>query len=339
VGKVTYEKKRGSNCSQRGKKEGPLNELDYLLGVYDGHRMGGLRFKIDFKGDFLNNNKDLACPPWAHLRNLEYASLQLEREDVDDDPEYLKWLSMLIAPGSSLGGARPKASVLDSANGLWIAKFPSRNDERDIGAWEKVVHTLASNCGVNMAEAKAVRFNSNYHTFLNKRFDRNRNNERVHFASAMTLLGLNDGMGYQEGISYLHLVEFMERHSARPTEDIHQLWRRIVFYILISNTDDHLRNHGFLLTKKGWVLSPAYDVNPEPLKNGLTLNINENENNLSIEIAMEVAELFRLNQKEASDILREARAAVSSWRAVAQSLGISKNEQDSMEIAFRRGRD
>ena len=335
-GKLLMRRREAAVARQEGRKEKQLNELDYLLGVFDGHRMGAMRFKLSEEGPFLNDTKQMASPPWASLRDLEYASLQLEREDAINDPEYMKWLTILIAPGSSLGGARPKANVVDSKGGLWIAKFPSGSDERNIGGWEKVVHTLAGMAGVAMAQGKAQKFNSKHHTFLNKRFDRTDAGERIHFASALTLLGYNDGADYKDGVSYLELAEFIGRYGAQPDADIKQLWRRIVFYICISNTDDHLRNHGFLLTEKGWRLSPAYDVNPEPLNKGLTLNISETDNSLSLDLAKEVAESFRLTEEEAGAIINEVTPAVSQWRDVATSLQISREDQEVMSGAFMR---
>src|SRR6185436_20148823 len=207
------------------------------------------------------------------------------------------------------------------------------NDERNIGGWEKVTHTLAGMAGITMSDGHAKRFNSKHHTFLNKRFDRTNTGERIHFASAMTLLGYNDGADYKEGVSYLELAEFIARHGAKPDNDIKQLWRRIVFYMCISNTDDHLRNHGFLLTERGWILSPAYDVNPEPLNKGLSLNVSETDNSLNLDLAREVAESYRLNEKEAEAIISEVTDAVSKWRVIANSLQISREEQEAMSTA------
>jgi len=335
-GKLLMGRREAAVARKEGRKEKQLNELAYLLGVFDSYRMGAMRFKLSEEGPFLNDNKQMASPPWTSLRDLEYASLQLERENAINDPEYMNWLTILIAPGSSLGGARPKASAVDPKGRLWIAKFPSGSDERNIGGWEKVTHTLAGMAGVTMPEGQAQKFNSKHYTFLNKRFDRTDAGERIHFASAMTLLGYNDGADYKDGVSYLELAEFIGRYGARPDADIRQLWRRIVFYICISNTDDHLRNHGFLLTEKGWVLSPAYDVNPEPLNKGLTLNISETDNSLNLDLAREAAESFRLNEKEAEAIIRKVTKAVNQWRSVATSLQISREEQQAMSGAFMR---
>ena len=335
-GKLLMKRREAAVARKEGRKEKQLNELDYLLGVLDGHRMGAMRFKLNEEGPFLNDNKQIASPPWATLRDLEYASLQLEKEDAINDPEYMKWLAILIAPGSSLGGARPKASVMDTKGRLWIAKFPSGNDERNMGGWEKVTQILAERCGVIMSEGQVQKFNSKHHTFLNKRFDRTETGERIHFASAMTLLGYKDGADFKDGVSYMELAEFISRHGAQPDLDIRQLWKRIVFYICISNTDDHLRNHGFLLSNKGWILSPAYDVNPEPLNKGLTLNISETDNSLNLDLAREVAASFRLYPKQAEEIIKEITKAVGQWRTVATSLQISREEQEAMSGAFVR---
>jgi serine/threonine-protein kinase HipA len=317
------------------REEKKLFETDYLLGVYDGHRMGALRFKLEDDGPFLNDNKNMASPPWTSLRELEQISLRLEDDDVIDDPEYLKWLSMLIAPGASLGGARPKASIVDNDGNLWIAKFPSRNDQGDIGGWEIVTYELAILAGINMAESKAQKFSSDYYTFLTKRFDRGNNGQRIHFASAMTILGYIDGQDHADGASYLELVDFIQKNGANVDQDLEQLWRRIVFSICVTNTDDHLRNHGFLLTNDGWVLSPAYDINPVENGSGLKLNISDEDNSLDLNLAMEVSEFFRLSEKRATEIIDEVLNAVANWREVAIKYKISRVEQELKALAFK----
>lgn len=334
-GRLLMLRREAAIAKKEKRQEQILFESDYLLGVFDGYRMGGLRFKMDEGGDFLNYQKEMASPPWTSLRELEFASMQLEREDVTDDPEYFHWLSMLFAPGSSLGGARPKASVLDEKKNLWIAKFPSINDEKNTGAWEMVLHELAKKSGITVPYADLKKFSGKHHTFLSKRFDRKGNEKRIHFASAMTLLGYNDGASAEQGLSYLELVEFIMRNSPESEKDLEQLWRRIVFSILVSNTDDHLRNHGFILTSIGWRLSPAYDMNPNLYGTGLSLNISETNNGLDLSIAIEVAKYFKLNPKDAMGILKKISSAVSEWRTVAKSIGISKDEIESMKKAFR----
>jgi serine/threonine-protein kinase HipA len=297
--------------------------------------MGGLRFRTSSEGPFLDNNKSLASPPWTALRELEQASLAIESDGAEKDPHYSQWLKMLVVPGSSLGGARPKASVVDEADHLWIAKFPSVQDSNDIGAWEMVAHKLAQKVGVVTAEAMLRKFNSKYHTFLSKRFDRTAEGKRIHFASAMTLLQHADGDDAHKGASYLELAEFILRNGAKPTQDLEQLWRRIVFFICISNVDDHLRNHGFILHQNGWILSPSYDINPVASGDGLKLNISETDNAQELELAVEVAKYFRLAPTRASEIIKEIVSAARQWRREADLLGISKADQDRMARAFR----
>lgn len=334
-GRILMRRGEAAIARTEGREANKLFETDYLLGVFDGHRMGALRFKLDEDGPFLNNNKNMASPPWTSLRQLEQISLKLEEEDVIEDPEYLKWLSMLIAPGASLGGARPKASVVDSENGLWIAKFPSRNDQGDIGGWEIVTYELAVLSGINMAESKAQKFSSDYYTFLTKRFDRDNNGQRVHFASAMTMLGYVDGQDHTDGASYLELVDFIQNNGANVAQDLEELWRRIVFSICVTNTDDHLRNHGFILTNEGWLLSPAFDINPVETGTGLKLNISDDDNSLDLELALEVCEYFRLSEKRANEIVEEVLNAVGSWREKATKYGISRVEQELKAVAFK----
>lgn len=316
-----------------------LNESDYLLGVHDQLRMGGLRFKLATKDAFLDDNNTLSAPPISSLRELEYAVAQVEANTDIADPDYLKWLFMLISPGSSLGGARPKACVSDGEQ-LWLAKFPSRFDDYDIALWEYLTYLLAVEAGVVMAECVVKRFNSIHHTFLTRRFDRlSRHSkiERLHFSSAMTQLGYYDG---EDGASYLELAQFIISNSIKVEEDLAQLWRRVVFNIAVSNTDDHLRNHGFLLHSledekaSGWRLSPAYDINPVPGATGLHLNISELDNRLDFELALEVAPYFQLNLEQANNILQEVQLAVSQWQKVAEKLSIPRNEQQMMAQAF-----
>jgi serine/threonine-protein kinase HipA len=329
-GRVLMDRREAIVARQEQRKPKSLFEEDYLLGVFDEHRMGALRFKLTEEGSFLSDNKNLPSPPWTSLRELEFASFRLENDALKDE-ETLKWINLLIAPGASLGGARPKASVTDTHKHLWIAKFPSVNDRTDVGGWEMVANQLAIKAGISVAEGMARKFNSKHHTYLNKRFDRTNKGNRLHFASAMTLLGHSDGA---EGVSYLQLAEFIMQNGGRVNEDLSQLWRRIVFNIAIKNTDDHLRNHGFMLTPFGWVLSPAYDINPVHYGKGLTLNISETDNSLDFDLARSVAKYFRLTNKQATDIIEEVQKTVRTWRKIAAKYKISNQEQDQMEAAF-----
>jgi serine/threonine-protein kinase HipA len=321
----------------QNRKEERLTESDYLLGVHDEQRMGALRFRDEEEGAFLSNESSMAAPPWTSLRELEHASWKVQDRESSSDERSLEWLNLLMAPGSSLGGARPKAGVRDPAGDLWIAKFPGRNDERDMGGWEWVVWQLAKAAGVRVAEAQLLPFGKTHRTFATCRFDRIRGSKggkRIHFASAMTLLGYNDGTDHAVGASYLELAEFISNHGSDVQNDLRELWRRIVFSICVRNTDDHLRNHGFLLTNHGWELSPAYDLNPDPLGHGLNLNISESDNSLSFDLALEVAPYFRLDSKEAERLIDEVRAAVSSWKSIAGEAGLPRQEQEDMNRAF-----
>ncbi len=224
------------------------------------------------------------------------------------------WLRMLIAPGGSLGGARPKASVVDDDGHLWIAKFPSIRDDHDVGGWEMVVNALGDSCGLRMASGMAHRFASDHHCFMVKRFDRTDTGGRLHFASAMTLTDRVDGDDGAVGASYLELAEVLIREGAQTNADLRELWSRIVFNILVSNTDDHLRNHGFILEPgRGWRLSPAYDLNPVPYADGLKLNITDADNALDLELAREVAGYFRVRRDDAEGIISDFQDVVRQW--------------------------
>lgn len=334
-GRVLMMRKEAAKARKEDRRPRALTESDYLLGVYDSNRMGGLRFKTEQNGAFLDDNEAMAAPPFAVLRDLEYASLQLEKEDAPDNPEYLKWLNMLMAPGSSLGGARPKANIRFNDGSLWIAKFPSQNDQQDIGAWEMLAYRLAIQSGIDMAPSRIQKFSHHQHTFLTQRFDRKNDGTRTHFASAMTLLGYTDGTDYQDGVSYLELLEFLMRNGADVDNDLKKLWSRIAFNVCISNTDDHLRNHGFLLTDSGWILSPAYDINPTPNGTGLKLNISENDNALDLDLVRKVGPYFRLEEKETNAIISTIQQNVAQWEQLAMDLGIPRNEIELMKNAFR----
>ena len=252
---------------------------------------------------------------------------RIENEEVN------KWLGVLIAPGSSLGGARPKANVLDTDKSIWIAKFPSKTDTIDKAAWEFLAYQLATRVGIEMAPCRIDRIIGNHHTFFTKRFDRE-NGERIHLASAMTMTGNNEDTIRDNQASYLDIAEFISNHGTNIEANLHQLWRRIIFNIAISNTDDHLRNHAFILTKEGWILSPAYDLNPSIDKDGLAINIDTDNNALDFELAISVGEYFRLNKNQMEEIIEQVTSVVSDWRTIAKEIGITRSEQELMEKAF-----
>lgn len=330
----TLMKRRAVQLAQeRGERVSPLYEVDYLLGVYDKCRMGALRFKTDPDGPFLDDNLENPIPQWSSIRQLQEAAKMVEGDA--DNKAVRKWLGILMAPGSSLGGARPKSNILDENQELWIAKFPSRNDAIDKAAWEYLAYKLATKAGIEMAQSKIERIATHYHTFFTKRFDRNKF-ERIHFASAMTMTGNNEDNLRDNPASYLDIADFIQTHCACVEQNLNQLWRRLVFNIAISNTDDHLRNHGFLLTSEGWVLSPAYDLNPSIDKDGLALNIDMNNNALDFELAKNVGLFFRLTSSQMDAIIREVFAAVRDWKTLAKLIGISKSEQNLMGSAFAK---
>ena len=317
---------------ERQEKPKKLLESDYLLGVYDESRMGALRFKTNLDGDFLSNDEEFATPPWTSLRELEQASLAFE---ADSNPLDTKWLKQLLAPGSSLGGARPKASVLAPDGSLWIAKFPSKHDDFNSGAWEMVVHDLAMLCKLNVPEAKAENFSKLGTTFLVKRFDRI-DDQRIHFSSAMTMLGKTDGASAADGSSYLEIASFLKANGGTPKKDLIELWKRIVFSMAVSNTDDHFRNHGFLLTNNGWELSPLYDVNPDIYGEYLSLNVNKNESSIDFDLALRSARYYGVNESEASAFISTIKNTVkNNWESLAKKYRISRNEIIRMAPAFQ----
>lgn len=336
-GRVLMQRRELLRARDEGRDVGKLCPSDYLLGVFDGNRMGALRFKTDPEGPFLDADARLAAPPITSLRALEQASLSYERTNAVDGPAYRQWLRMLYQPGSSLGGARPKANVTDAQGNLWIAKFPSHHDAVDVGAWEYIATRMAREFGISVAQVDAKRFGSPFHTFLSRRFDRDEHHRRHYFASAMTLLGYTDGDDAQAGVSYLELADFLQQYGVPELvqADLAELWKRIVLNIAITNCDDHLRNHGFLLTRKGWKLSPAFDLTPNPDGMGLKLNICEDDNSLSYELAIEMAPFFGLSKDEAHQLVTECTDIVTGWRGISDRLGISRAEQEMMAPAFR----
>lgn len=316
-----------------GEKPVKLMESDYLLGVFDESRMGGLRFKTDPDGEYVSNDTDFATPPWTSLRELEQAATEFEKNETSDNDF---WLKQLLAPGSSLGGARPKASVIAPDGSMWIAKFPSKHDEFDSGAWEMVVHELALLCGINVPEARAEVFSSLGTTFLVKRFDR-AGKERIHFSSAMTMLGKSDGADATDGSSYLEIVSFLKANGANPKQDLIQLWKRIVFGMAVSNTDDHFRNHGVLLTNNGWILSPMYDVNPDVFGEFLSLNVDSDNSAIDLNLAIEASKYYGITKADAASLADEiVRKVDNNWRALAGKYGISHSEAERMSPAFSR---
>ena len=329
-GRILLNRREAIDAKETARPRRTLMESDYILGVDDPGRIGALRFYDAENGVFLSDRSTLAAPPFEKLRELEDAALKID----EGDEEGSKWVKNLIDPGSSLGGARPKANVVDEKGNLWIAKFPSKKDETDIGAWEMTAHELAAKCGIKVADAMIMKLSSYGSTFLSKRFDRDGDN-RIHFASAMTMLGQTDDS--DEDISYVDIAGIIEEICVHPTDDLRELWKRMVFNILISNTDDHLRNHGFILGASGWELSPGYDINPSIDKDELSLSILHSHARDESE-AIDAAAFFRLSKDEARSMINDIQRIISkNWRREAARFGISRQEQERMAGAFREG--
>ncbi len=330
-GRVLMQRRAARRATKAGKPAPTLTPWDYLLGVQDVTRLGALRFRRSENQPFLDDDTTRSAPPVTSVRELQAVSLKLEDEKAEEHPDYEEWLAQLVAPGSSLGGARPKAAVVNEKGHLCIAKFPSRHDTHDVGAWEAVTHGLARKARIEVPEAKPLRFGDEGNTFLCQRFDRTETHGRRAFVSAMTLLQRKDG---EPGASYLELVELLQTRGAKTQADCTQLFRRVVFNICVSNTDDHLRNHGFLIEPQGLVLSPAYDMNPNPERSELSLAIDEVNATCDVEVALKAAPDYGLAITQAADIVREVREAVATWREEATKLGISREEQERLRGAF-----
>jgi serine/threonine-protein kinase HipA len=315
-----------------------LYAWDFLLGVQDVTRQGALRFRIEGSDEFLANEA-MAAPPVTSLAELAVVAKELTRKDINNLDQLRRWLAVLVAPGASLGGARPKANFSDQSGALWIAKFPAQDDARDIGAWEGVTWWLARQAGIDMPAARVERIGpSGHHTFCVRRFDRvtegqgSPAGERRFYASAMTLLSKE----LSEGTSYLELAEFLSRRGAAAfiEADLQQLFRRVVFNVAVGNRDDHLRNHGFILQRQGWRLAPAFDLNPSIDKETHVLNIDDMDNRPALETVLATAAFYRLTLVQARQIVDEVTAVVSTWQAVARRARISSADIALTESAF-----
>jgi len=313
-------------AEREGRAVRTLLESDYLLGVSDESRLGALRFRRADGQAFLSESSR-GIPALVELgRLLQCTERILRDEETDED------LLMIFAPGSSLGGARPKASVLDQHGRLSIAKFPKESDEYSIETWEEIALRLADRAGIPTPHHELLEV-AGRSVLLSRRFDR-ADGRRIPFLSAMALLGAKDG---QTG-SYPEMVDALARHGSQAKKDARALYRRVAFNVLISNVDDHLRNHGFLrFDRSGWTLSPAYDLNPVPadLKaRMLTTNIDLEESTCSVDLLEASAEYFALSLPEARSILKEVAVATSSWRSVAEEVGTNGKEIHRMASAF-----
>ena len=298
-----------------------LTNFDYLAGIEDFTRMGGLRYKSDDSDDFINAGDRLLVPPVESLGALCEACHEIEAAEERNELPDQRWLDQLIDPGSSLGGARPKANVIDSDGTLYVAKFPSKKDLENTELIEHFSHRLAASAGINVAKTRTVTISKGRDLLLSERFDRTAGGRRVHFASAMSLLGFDDGAGSSTGNGYLDIVDFILRGCINARQNLRELYRRVAFNVLFGNTDDHFRNHGFLLTPKGWTLSPAYDINPGT-KTHQCLLIDKYTEESDISALLGASESYMLEREEAAEIIEEVRSAIRDWRKTATGLHV-----------------
>lgn len=303
-----------------------LNSFDYLMGVDDISRMGGFRFADTRAGKFINCEASLCVPPLSNVRELMHAAHEVESCEEKHLMPSKKWVAQLLHPGTSLGGARPKASVIDEDGSLTVAKFPSRKDDYDVAQWEHFCHIMGRKAGLNVAETRTIE-GEEYHILLSKRFDRTTDGKRIHFASALTLLGLTDGDNESTGYGYTDIVDFIIQHGSNVEQNLEELYRRVAFYIIVGNSDDHFRNHGFLLTRKGWELSPAYDINPT-LSGSQSILINRNTSESDIDILLESAGDYMLSSAKARAIIEKVKDAMKSWRNEARRQGLAQRDID-----------
>lgn len=334
-GRVLMERREALEAGGEGRKVRRLTEWDFLVGVSDAARIGALRLRSRGAEPTFVDARELGVPPAARLRELEAAALALDAPDSEQEPEHETWLRQLLAPGSSLGGARPKATFSETDGTLWIAKFPGRQDRYDVGAWEYLAHQLASAAKVHVPSARALRLGGEHHAFAVRRFDRLDGRRRL-YASAMTLAMKTDG----DPASYLDIAQAIQDHGDPRTigADLEELFRRAVLNVLLANRDDHLRNHGFLRTARGWRLAPAFDVNPNTDKDEHAITLDGSTTEPTVEAIVETRELYRLSKDDAARVEREVRGALADWRALARSLGIVRRELARLESVIDASR-
>ena len=320
-GRLLLDRRERQMAQSEGRPVRMLTNYDYLTGIHDFTRMGGIRYKSEDSDDYINAGAKYLVPPIESLDALCKACQEIEFAEERNELPDQRWLDQLIDPGSSLGGARPKANIIGTDGKLYVAKFPSRKDLENTELIEHFSHRLAAAAGINVAKTRTIRISKSRDLLLSERFDRTSDGKRIHFASAMSLLGLDDGAGSSTGNGYLDIVDFILQGCVDVRHNLSELYRRVAFNVMFGNTDDHFRNHGFLLTPKGWTLSPAYDINPG-LKSHQCLLIDQYTEQSDITALQSASNNYMLEQKEASEIIEEVRAAIKDWRQVASELQI-----------------
>ena len=320
-GRLLLDRRERLTAQSEGRPTRLLTNYDYLIGIEDFTRVGGLRYKDEDSNDFMGANTKYLVPPIESLRALCDACHEIELAEERNELPEQRWLDQLIDPGSSLGGSRPKANVVDTDGTLYVAKFPSKKDLENTELIEHFSHKIAAKAGINVAKTRTIKISKDRDLMLSERFDRTKNGRRIHFASAMSLLGLDDGAGSSTGNGYLDIVDFILHGCTDVRKNLKELYRRVSFNVMFGNTDDHFRNHGFLLTPKGWTLSPAYDINPG-LKTHQCLLIDSYSEQSDINALLSASENYMIERPEAAEIIDEVRAIIKDWRQIATDLQI-----------------
>ncbi len=317
------ERREALDARRQHRKPRPLTEWDFLIGVSDEARLGALRLRHPDDTQRWLDDHAKGVPPMTRLRELQAGVAAFEDHDGDDRPEYESWLRLILAPGSSLGGARPKATFAAPDGTLWIAKFPGRDDRYDVGAWEYLAHTLAREAKLTVPDAQRLGLAGPHHTFAVRRFDREGPRRRL-YASALTMIGKREG----DAASYLDVAQALQDVGDPDSlaGDLEELFRRIVFNVLVGNRDDHLRNHGFLRARDGFRLAPAFDVNPNVDRSDHVLAIDDAVTDPSVALVESTAPFYRVGAKRAAAIVAGVRASLAPWRAVAKRQGIKRDE-------------
>ena len=320
-GRLLLDRRERLTAQSEGRPTRMLTNYDYLIGIEDFTRMGGIRYKEEDSDGYINASDKYLVPPIESLRALCDACHEIELAEERNELPEQRWLDQLIDPGTSLGGARPKANVVDTDGTLYVAKFPSKKDLENTELIEHFSHHLAAKAGIHVAKTRTIRISKNRDLLLSERFDRTKDGRRIHFASAMSLLGLDDGADSSTGNGYLDIVDFILHGCTDVRQNLRELYRRVAFNVMFGNTDDHFRNHGFLLTPKGWTLSPAYDINPGT-KSHQCLLIDSYTEQSDINALLSASENYMLERQEAAEIIEGVRAAIKDWRMIATELQI-----------------
>lgn len=320
-GRLLLDRRERLIAQSEGRPKRMLTNYDYLIGIEDFTRMGGIRYKSEDSEEYINASEKYLVPPIESLRALCDACHEIELAEERNELPDQRWLDQLIDPGTSLGGARPKANVIDTDGKLYVAKFPSKKDLENTELIEHFSHRLAATAGISVAKTRTIKISKDRDLLLSERFDRSSEGKRIHFASAMSLLGFDDGAGSSTGNGYLDIVDFILQGCVDAGKNLRELYRRVAFNVMFGNTDDHFRNHGFLLTPKGWTLSPAYDINPGA-KSYQCLLIDQSTEESDIKVLLSACNNYMLEEQEASEIIEEVRAAIKDWRKTATALQV-----------------